>query len=113
MKLALLAGIAAASLVHTAAPSRMQIVAREYSFTFSRIHLRAGTELVELDNFGQDLHDLRVQRVGSRHIAGLGVVPPGGRGTLTVKLTPGRYSFWCAVGDHRRLGMQATLIVTR
>jgi plastocyanin len=114
VKLALAAAIAAAaSLFHTAAPARVQVVAREYSFTLSRLHLHAGTAVVELDNFGQDPHDLRIRRVGARHVAGLGVVSPGGRATLTLRLAPGRYSFWCAVGNHRELGMQTTLTVTR
>jgi plastocyanin len=77
------------------------------------VQLHAGTAVIELANFGQDLHDLRVQRIGARHIAGLGVVSPGRRGDLTVKLAPGRYSFWCSVANHRQLGMQTTLVVTR
>jgi plastocyanin len=95
------------------APARLQVVAKEYSFTFSRMKLKAGAALVELDNFGQDQHDLRVQRVGSRHIAGLHIVNPGARALLSLHLPPGRYSFWCSVANHRALGMQATLIVTR
>lgn len=114
MKLAVATAVAAAaSLLHTPAPARVQVVAREYSFTLSRLHVHAGTALIELANFGQDPHDLRVQRIGARHIAGLGVVAPGQRATLTVKLVPGRYSFWCSVANHRQLGMQTTLVVTR
>jgi hypothetical protein len=94
-------------------PSRVQVVAREYSLTLSRVKVRAGSALIELDNFGQDPHDLRVQRRGARHIAGLGVVPPGARALLSLHLPPGRYSFWCSVADHRARGMRATLIVTR
>ena len=44
------------------APARVQIVAREYSYTLSRLHVKAGEAILELDNFGQDPHDLRVQR---------------------------------------------------
>jgi plastocyanin len=114
VKLALATVIAAAaSLLHVAAPARVQVVAREYSFTLSRAQLHAGTALIQLANFGQDPHDLRVQRIGSRHVAGLGIVSPGQRATLTVKLVPGRYSFWCSVGNHRRLGMHTVLVVTR
>ena len=38
----------------TPAPARVQIVAREYSYTLSRLHVKAGTAILELDNFGQD-----------------------------------------------------------
>jgi plastocyanin len=115
VKLALVSSLAAAALLHTSSPppARVQVVAREFSFTLSRLHVRAGTAVIELDNFGQDPHDLRVQRMGARHIAGLGVVAPGARADLTVKLAPGRYSFWCSIADHRKLGMRTTLVVTR
>ena len=118
MKLAVLTGLLGLSLIGAtgktaAAPARVQVVAREYSFALSRVRVHAGTTVIELANFGQDPHDLRVQRIGARHIAGLGVVSPGRRGDLTVKLAPGRYSFWCSVADHRARGMRATLIVRR
>ena len=106
----------AAALVATvglggAAPARMQVVAREFSFTLSRTHLTAGQVVIELANFGQDPHDLRLQRLGARHIAGTPVVAPGSRAELAVKLLPGRYSLWCSVADHRARGMRATLVV--
>jgi len=117
VKLAVLTGLLGLSLFHaapkTAAPSRVQVVGREYSFSLSRVRVHSGTAVIELANFGQDLHDLRVQRVGAKHIAGLGVVAPGARADLTVNLGPGRYSFWCSVANHRRLGMHTTLVVTR
>ena len=59
--------------------------------------------MIELANFGTDQHDLRLQRVGSRHIAGLGVVAPGTQADLSLKLAPGRYLLWCSVANHRAL----------
>jgi len=97
--------------LHGAAPARLQVVAKEFSFSLSRVNLKAGPAVIELANFGQDPHDLRLQRVGSRHIAGIGVVAPGARGELSLKLTRGRYSFWCSVANHRKLGMHAMLVV--
>jgi len=91
----------------------MQVVAHEFSFTLSRTTLKPGTAVIELANFGQDVHDLRVQRIGAKHVAGLGEVAAGARGDLTVRLAPGRYSFWCSVANHRKLGMHTTLVVTR
>jgi plastocyanin len=115
VKLAVVAGLLGLSLLHAnatpPAPARVQVVAREYSFSLSRLRVHAGPAVIELANFGEDAHDLRVQRVGAAHVAGLGVVTPGRRGELTVKLAPGRYSFWCSVANHRRLGMQTTLVV--
>jgi uncharacterized cupredoxin-like copper-binding protein len=117
VKFVLVSALLGLSLVNatakTAAPARVQVVAREYSFSLSRLQVHAGTAVVELANFGQDPHDLRVQRVGAKHVAGLGVITPGKRGELTVKLAPGRYSFWCSVANHRQLGMRTSLVVTR
>lgn len=101
------------SLLLAPAPARVQVVAKEYSFALSRLHVKHGAAVIELANFGQDPHDLRLQRVGARHIAGLGVVAPGERADLSLNLAPGRYSLWCSVANHRALGMRATLIVTR
>ena len=115
-------GLLAAALVALAfaafafagvAPSRMQVVAKEYSLGLSRTHLKAGRAVIELANFGTDPHDLRLQRVGAHHIAGLGVVAPGTQADLSLKLAPGRYLLWCSVANHRALGMRATLVVTR
>jgi plastocyanin len=93
------------------APTRLQVVAKEFSFGLSRVNVKAGPAVIELANFGQDPHDLRLQRVGARHIAGTPVVAPGKRGELSVRLARGRYSFWCSVANHRKLGMRATLVV--
>ena len=97
--------------LHGSAPTRLQVVAKEFSFGLSRANVKAGPAVIELANFGQDPHDLRLQRVGSRHIAGIGVVAPGKRAELSLKLARGRYSFWCSDANHRKLGMRATLVV--
>jgi plastocyanin len=95
------------------APARIQVTAKEFSYTLSRLHVHAGTAVIQLLNLGEDVHDLRVQRVGARHIAGLAPVAPGDHAELTVRLQPGRYSFWCSIANHRQLGMRGTLVVTR
>ena len=113
--MAVLAALVSAALASggTVVPARMQIVAREFSFALSRTHVKGGQAVIELANFGSDPHDLRLQRVGARHIAGLGQVVPGRRADLSLKLTPGRYLLWCSIANHRALGMRATLVVTR
>jgi plastocyanin len=106
-----LAVVAALVLSLQPAPARMQVTAKEFSFAFSRTHLPAGKATIELANFGQDPHDLRIQRVGARHIAGLPVVAPGGHADLTLILRRGRYLFWCSIANHRQLGMRGVLTV--
>jgi plastocyanin len=93
-------------------PNRVQVTAKEYFFAVSRRTVPPGPAIVELVNFGEDPHDLRLQRVGGAHIAGTAVVQPGAYFDLSTRLLPGKYVLWCSIADHRRLGMQATLIVT-
>ena len=106
---ALAAGSVSAST--TSAPSRVQVTAKEFYFVVSRHTVKAGPAIVELVNYGEDPHDLLLQRVGARHIAGTPEVQPGDFYDLNVKLLPGRYKLWCSIANHRQLGMQAVLTV--
>ncbi len=92
-------------------PARVQVGAAEFSFTLSRPTIKAGTAIVELVNFGEDPHDLRLQRVGGKHVYAIGQTRPGDAVDKTFKLLPGRYQLWCSIADHRKLGMHATLVV--
>jgi plastocyanin len=96
-----------------AAPARMQVSATEFNFGLSRHTIKAGRALIELANFGEDPHDLRLRRVGGKKIWGTRVVAPEDTVTLSAKLPAGRYKLWCSLGDHRALGMEATLTVRR
>jgi hypothetical protein len=68
---------------------------------------------VELVNYGEDAHDLRLRRAGGTRTYALGKVRPGGRAILEARLLPGRFTLWCSLADHRRRGMSATLLVRR
>ncbi len=96
-----------------AAPARMQVSATEFNLGLSRHSIKAGRALIELANFGEDPHDLRLRRVGGTKIWGTRVVAPEETATLSAKLPPGHYKLWCSLGDHRALGMEATLTVKR
>ena len=49
-------------------PARVQVVAKEFSYSLSRRKVKAGKVIIELINPGQDTHDLDIERVGSKHI---------------------------------------------
>ena len=93
--------------------TRVQVTAKEFYFSLSRQTVKAGPAIIELVNFGEDPHDLRLQRVGGAHIAGTPQVQPGAYYDLKVTLLPGKYNLWCSIANHRALGMQATLIVRK
>jgi plastocyanin len=104
---ALLTGQASAAV----APARVQVSAKEFFYALSRHSVVAGPAIVELVNFGQDPHDLRIERLGGGRLWKTPLVFPGAYYDLEVKLVPGRYRLWCSVANHRQLGMQAVLTV--
>jgi uncharacterized cupredoxin-like copper-binding protein len=112
---ALAAALAAVALAPgaaaAAAPARVQVAAKEFYFSLSRGSVVAGPAIVELANFGEDPHDLRLQRIGGAHIAGTPQVQPGDHYDLSLTLRSGRYRLWCSIANHRQLGMQAMLTV--
>jgi plastocyanin len=94
-------------------PARVQVVAREFSFALSRSTIRSGEAIVELVNQGQDPHDLRMRRRGGTRVYRWPVVRPGTYVDRAYKLRPGVYVLWCSLGNHRKLGMSAILVVRR
>jgi hypothetical protein len=70
----------------------------------------AGPAIVELYDYGEDPHDLVVQRLGSARTYALGEVAPGETGRLDLRLRrASRYRLWCSLQGHAELGMTATL----
>jgi len=107
-------GCAAVVPAQAAAPlSRVQVVALEFHYRLSRVRIPAGPVRIELVNFGQDEHDLRLRRVGGTAVYQLPKVLPGERRILTVRLKPGLYRLSCTVADHAARGMRAQLRVRR
>jgi uncharacterized cupredoxin-like copper-binding protein len=96
-----------------AAPGRLGVSATEFHLTLSRGSVKAGRVIVQLQNAGQDVHDLRLRRIGGKRTYSLPVTTPGGRSTLTLRLLPGRYRLWCSLANHAQLGMRAVLRVRR
>lgn len=95
------------------APARLQVGAEEFGYTLSRRSIKAGPAIVQLANFGEDEHDLRLRRAGGTRTYRIGKVRPGRVGELETRLLPGRFTLWCSLADHRRRGMSATLVVRR
>jgi plastocyanin len=118
VRLLLAATVAAAALLGgpasaTVAPARLQVTAKEFFYSLSRHSVVAGPAIVELVNFGEDPHDLRLQRIGGGKLWKTPLVFPGAFKDLNVTLVPGRYRLWCSVANHRQLGMVAVLTVIR
>ena len=96
-----------------APPARVQVVADEFNLTLSRTAIKSGRAIVELVNYGEDLHDLKFRRQGGTRIYAIRVLESGEHADVAVKLLPGRFALWCSVADHRARGMAATLVVKK
>ena len=96
------------------APSRLLVTAREYSLALSRPKVDPGRAIVELYDYGEDPHDLKLRRRGSKRVFSLGEVAPGETGRLDLRLRrSSRYRLWCSLEGHAALGMTATLKTSR
>jgi len=105
--------VLAAALSWHPTAARVGVQSSEFHLVLSRPSVRAGVVEIELQNVGQDPHDLRVRKVGGHHTFSIALTKPGARKTVALNLKPGRYRLWCSVADHRGLGMQAVLRVRR
>jgi uncharacterized cupredoxin-like copper-binding protein len=105
--------VATLALAASPAPARLQVSADEFTYALSRQSLVAGPAIVELVNFGEDAHDLRLRRVGGTRTYRIGTVRPGTVGELDARFAAGRFTLWCSLADHRKRGMTASLVVRR
>lgn len=96
-----------------AGPARLQVGADEFGYALSRPSITAGPAIVQLANFGEDEHDLRLQRIGGTRVYRIAAVRPGGVGELEARFLAGRFRLWCSLADHRARGMRATLVVRK
>jgi hypothetical protein len=93
------------------APARVGVTAKEFHLLLSRTVLKHGRAVIELDNMGQDVHDLKLRRIGGTVTYSLPATSAGTRSTLEARLRSGRYRLWCSIADHAARGMVATLRV--
>lgn len=92
--------------------SHLGVKAVEYSYTLSRPEVSAGETIVELNNQGEDAHNLKLQREGSEEPA-LEVPEATAEEHTSARFTlsPGTYRLYCSLFSHDAKGMHATLLV--
>jgi plastocyanin len=96
-----------------AAPTAVSVRLSEWKVDLSRRSVPAGQVTFTISNAGSIPHAFEVEGRGlEREVEQMA---PGGTRTLTLNLRPGSYEVYCPVGDdsHKKLGMVATLVVTR
>jgi plastocyanin len=109
-----IASAAASSKVRTTA---VGVGLREYRIALYRSRVLPGRVRFNMENLGEDAHDLRVIGPSGSASAVRGtsaVVKAGGRGVFTVTLKRrGLYRMVCTLGDHEAQGMVARMRVVR
>ncbi|HET7417282.1 MAG TPA: plastocyanin/azurin family copper-binding protein [Solirubrobacterales bacterium] len=92
--------------------NRLGVRSLEYYFVLSRPTVQAGEVTIELNNQGEDPHNLNLEREGE---AGepqqIPETPSLQRNVAHFQLTPGTYRLWCSLPEHEEKGMQTTLVV--
>jgi len=92
--------------------NRVSVKGAEYYFVLSRPSVKAGSVTIELNNQGEDPHNLNLRLEGSdaeplqipetdslqRNVAGF-------------ELPAGKYRLWCSLPEHEERGMVTSLVV--
>jgi plastocyanin len=86
------------------------------SYTLSRQTVRSGQLKVQLQNKGEDPHDMDIQRVGPSgeplgEVVEIPITEPGENSDATVTVEAGEYRMWCSLFNHANEGMRATVKV--
>jgi plastocyanin len=92
--------------------NRLGVRSLEYYFVLSRPTVRAGDVTVELNNQGEDPHNLNIEREDGA--SGAQQIPETAslqRNVTHFELTPGTYRLWCSLPEHEEKGMHTTLVV--
>ncbi len=89
------------------------VKAVEYSYTLSRPEVSAGEVIVELNNQGEDPHNLVLEQEGSADPSlEIPATPSLSQESESFTLSPGTYRLYCSLYKHEAKGMEATLVVS-
>jgi plastocyanin len=92
--------------------NRVSVKGVEYYFVLSRPSVRAGEVTVELNNQGEDPHNLNLRLEGSAaEPLTLPETDSLQRSVATFDLPASKYRLWCSLPEHEERGMSASLVV--
>lgn len=92
--------------------NRLSVKGSEYYLVLSRPTVKAGPVTVELNNQGEDPHNLNLRLEGSEaEPLQLPETESLGRNVATFDLPAGQYRLWCSLPEHEEKGMATTLLV--
>jgi hypothetical protein len=92
--------------------NRLAVKSAEYFYVLSRPTVKAGAVTIELNNRGEDPHNLNIRKEGEEGVAF--ELPETGslqRSVAGFELSAGSYRLWCSLPEHEEKGMYTTLQV--
>jgi uncharacterized cupredoxin-like copper-binding protein len=88
------------------AAATVDVAAKEFKFTLSKVSVPHGTVAFVVVNRGKIAHDFSIDGKTTP------LIPPGKSAKLVVVLPAGKLSYLCTVPGHAAAGMKGTLTVT-
>ena len=92
--------------------NRLAVKSAEFYFVLSRPSVKAGEVTIELNNQGEDAHNLNLQlEGGSGEPLQIAETASDQRSVASFDLPAGKYKLWCSLPEHEEQGMATTLVV--
>jgi len=92
--------------------NRLSVKSAEYFYVLSRPKVLAGAVTIELNNQGEDPHNLNLRLEGDEGAPfEIPETQSLQRNVATFDLPAGEYRLWCSLPEHDENGMHATLVV--
>lgn len=91
--------------------NRLSVKAAEFYFNLSRPSVHPGEVTIELNNRGEDPHNLNLQLEGSEEALEIPETESLQRSVASFDLAAGSYRLWCSLPEHETKGMYTSLQV--
>jgi plastocyanin len=90
---------------------RFTVALDDFYLSPQSIRVPAGRLQVTVVNKGRIAHSFRLRAGADNQVLKISAIKPGVSFTRSFRLAPGRYTMFCAIGNHEELGMHGTLVV--
>jgi plastocyanin len=83
---------------------------QQLAFDQKQLTAKAGRVTLNFDNPAQIPHNVQIEGPGAKQLGGTKTIA-NGKTSAILRLSAGKYTFFCSIPGHRQAGMQGTLTV--